>query len=360
MKISEIEETITGQESVTDSKLFLDKCTSCGVCTRACAFLGTRGKPNAVVSRPDQDIFLCTSCGACNSLCPVGLAPADALLSVKHRLIESGRIPETVSQALRSSRRFVRWGSSFPFSFHSRTETVFWPGCSLAGMAPDVVLKTRGLLSEKLGEKVGLALDCCGDPVYELGDLGAARARMRGIEQTLQQHGTTEIIAACANCIKVFRRYLPDMNVRHVLEVLPQEAFRGLPQGSSIYLHHPCPSYCFESIQASARRLCAGPGSKIIEQPRAQCCGQGGGLPALSPESANACTAEILHAAGNAALVTYCMGCKDQFLRQGRKAYHLLELLVAVPAAERPISSARKWLNRLLLALKAHLVKGTL
>ena len=350
MTISEIKEEPCGAAEESTIEQFLLQCTSCGVCRTSCSFLDAHGSPDEIISLSKRDLFLCTNCGACKPACPSGLDPAEALLLAKQLLIETGQVPEQAAKALGSAGRFVQWGASFPFAHYSRAESVFWPGCSLAGMAPDVVLKVQQLLAEERGKAVGITLDCCADPVYEMGDLKAARKRAEAIGKSLDQQGTRTVIAGCANCIKVLRRYLPDLDVKHVLEVLPGKAAASLLP-DSIYLHHPCPSYRFEALQGSARRLCGD--RKIAEQGRPQCCGQGGGLPALSPGSAEACTRDVFNAAANLPLVTYCMGCKDQFLRQGKQAYHLLELLVSVPPVERPVSSVRKWLNRLVLALRA-------
>jgi Fe-S oxidoreductase len=271
-------------------------------------------------------------------------------------LIGAGVVSGPVSKVLSSARSFVRRGATFPFSFHSRAETVFWPGCSLAGMAPEVVISTRRLLSGSLGEEVGLALDCCGDPAYGLGDRDTPRARLQDIRQTFGSKGVTRVIVGCANCVKIMRDQLPGVAVEHVLEVLPEDTKARMPSGSGAYLHHPCPSYRFESIQKAARRLCSDVAK--AEHTTPLCCGKGGGLPALSQETANACADEILRQAGPAPLVTYCMGCRDQFLRRGRQAFHLLELIVDSRPKRKPVSSARQWLNRLALAFRAHFRKG--
>lgn len=306
---------------------FPSRCTSCGACTGACSFLGKYGDPGSLIAHSDPAVFLCTNCGACNSLCPLGLAPAAALLDAKHWLIRTGMLPGPVSKALGVARAFVRRGASFPFSFHSRAKTVFWPGCALAGMSPEVVISTRRLLSGTLGEAVGLALDCCGDPAYGLGDRDTSRTRLRDISQAFGCRGITRVIVGCANCAKVLSEQLPGVSVEHVLEVIRQAANEHMLSGSGAYLHHPCPSYRFESIQKAARRLLGS--LPLIVHASSRCCGKGGGLPAISPESSDACASEVLRNSGTVPIVTYCMGCKDQFLRQGKQAYHLLELIVA-------------------------------
>jgi Fe-S oxidoreductase len=352
--------THSGRQAITlqsiDSEVgdFLDRCTSCGACTSACSFLGQRGTPDRLIAQNDPDVFLCTGCGACADFCPEGLLPGDALLQAKHRLIEAGQLPHRVLRAVRAARRYVRWGHSFPFAHYSRTDTVFWPGCSLAGMSPEVVHKTQQLLTDKLGKKVGIALDCCSDPAYQIGDIVTVRRGSRRVKKALEQHGITSIIAACTNCMKVFSKHLPGVSVNHVLEFLPRTSVRPL-DGQECYLHHPCPTYRFDAVQAGARSLLAELGAGVVEQTRPRCCGFGGNVHALAPELADASTDEVLAAAGNAAIVTYCMACKDRFLSKGRKASHILELLVSTTPASRAISSAHKWFNRFVLILNNRL-----
>ena len=347
-------QAIALQSTSSELQDFLGRCTSCGACTSACSFLGQRGTPDRLIAQNDPDVFLCTGCGACADFCPEGLLPSDALLQAKHRLIEAGQVPDRVLKAVRAARRYVRWGHSFPFTHYSRTDTVFWPGCSLAGMSPEVVHKTQQLLTDKFGKKVGIALDCCSDPAYQIGDIVTVRHGSLRVKKALEQHGITSIIAACTNCIKVFSKHLPGMRVDHVLEVLPHAAVKSLT-GKECYLHHPCPTYRFDAVQAGARGHLRDLGARVVEQTHPRCCGFGGNVHALSTESADASTDEVMAAAGNATIVTYCMACKDRFLSKGSRAYHILELLVPTTPATSPISSARKWFNRFILTLSKNL-----
>jgi len=319
-------QTIALQSTGSELQGFLDRCTSCGACTSACSFLGQRGTPDRLIAHHDPDVFLCTGCGACADFCPEGLLPSDALLQAKHRLIEAGQVPDRVLKAVRAARRYVRWGHSFPFAHYSRTDTVFWPGCSLAGMSPEVVHKTQQLLTGKLGKKVGIALDCCSDPAYQIGDMVTVCRGSLRVKKALEQHGITTVIAACTNCVKVFSEHLPGVCVDHVLEVLPHAAVQSLA-GKECYLHHPCPTYRFDAVQAGARGHLRDLGARVVEQTHPRCCGFGGNVHALSTQLADASTDEVMAAAGNATIVTYCMACKDRFLSKGGRANHILELL---------------------------------
>ncbi len=328
---------------------FLDRCTSCGDCTSACRLLKIFGSPVAIISRRDQNVFLCTNCGACSSLCASGLDPAEALLQAKHLLLSTGQVSQGVLNTFRSAHRFVQWGHKFPFAYYTTAETVFWPGCSLAAMSPEVVRKTSRRLGNSLGKKVGIALDCCSGPSYHIGDLDEVNDTALHIKGMFEMHGVTSIIAACMNCVRILRRALPGVRVDHVLEVLPAPAASSLA-GKECYLHHPCPARHFDAVAGNAKRLVEQLGARVIEQAAPRCCGFGGNMHALSPEQANERTNEIIAASGKAPIVTYCSACKDRFLSKGKRTYHLLEVLVSAKPVERSVSSAQKWFNRFLLA----------
>ena len=352
MRVTEIGDQRGAKKAESETKQFLDRCTSCGACSNVCTLLSTSGAPDTVISRGDQNVFLCTNCGACNSVCPSGLNPSDALLWTKHRLLMAGQVSDRISKSVCAARRYAGWGRSFPFTYYSSAETVFWPGCSLTGMSPEVVLKTQQLLAGKLGKKVGIALDCCFDPAYQIGDLDTVHDASQHIKRMLEQKGITSVIAACTNCIKVFSKYLRGVRVDHVLNILPDPAVPSLG-GEECYLHHPCPTYRFKAVQGRAKRLLTALGARVVEQTRPRCCGFGGNMHEISPELADSCTRDVMAAAGNASIVTYCMACKDRFLSEESRVYHILELLVGAPPANRPISSEGKWFNRFLLMRRA-------
>jgi len=337
-----------------DLEYFLDCCTSCGACAEACTLLRTCGAPDIIISRKDENVFLCMNCGACSSACPSGCDPADALLQAKYRLLNTMQVSEQVSKTVLTARRFVQWGHAFPLSYYTPAETVFWPGCSLTAMSPKVVRKTQQLLEKKLGKKVGIALDCCSDPAYQTGDLDTVRDTSLRIMSMLERKEITSVIAACTNCIKVFSKYLPGVRVWHVLDILPDATVQPLAK-ETCYLHHPCPTYRFNAVQGRAKILLGQLGATVIEQTGPRCCGFGGNMHALAPELADACISEIMVAASDAPIVTYCMACKERFLEKGGRAYHILELLVSATPVNQSISSTHGWFNRLLVMLRMRL-----
>jgi Fe-S oxidoreductase len=274
----------------------------------------------------------------------------------KSRLIATGQVSQAVDRAVRSSLRFAGWGRTFPFSYYPSADTVFWPGCLLAGARPDIVKKAAGLLSAHFKTRVEVALDCCFDPAYQVGDLASVQDASRKIGERIRKHGITRVVTGCANCLKIFSRYLPDIRAEHIIEVLPERSLRVLPD-REYYLHHPCPSYGFTTIQEKIKKHLANQKIRVTEPAHAICCGLGGGMDVLSKEKSNSFTQEVISAARDFPIVTYCMGCKENFLRKGKTTYHILEFLADARPAEHPVSSVKKWTNRFLLSLHLRMKK---
>ncbi len=335
--------------SENSQKTTIQNCKSCGKCRKICPFLDAYGEPYKIISESPHDVFLCTNCGACSNVCPQKLSPSDALFETKCNLIKDGSIPEKVSNSLNSANGFAKRGHSFPFSYYSKCETVFWPGCGLAGTNPKIVKKTVQLLSSHLNKKIGLVLDCCFDPVYQIGDVETMKNAVRTIAEKLKNNKIEHVITGCLNCTKILSDNLTDINVEHVLNVLPPNK-NILPK--NVYLHHPCPSFRFDNLRKKTNDFIGADEEEINQSTIPSCCGFGGSLTSTSSELSDRFTERILKESGDAEILTYCMGCKSRFLNKGKKAYHILEFISGVKPIEKPVSSINKWKNRFLLATR--------
>jgi len=329
---------------------FLNECSSCTQCDTVCPFLETYGSPKDIIANKPQLAFLCTNCTGCDKRCPLELSPSAALFETKQRLITEQRVPEKAARALKGANSFAHRGHAAPFLRYDSKPAVFWPGCSLAGTSPEAVESTRALLASILDEDVGLALDCCFDPLYQMGDIQPVQEACDRIRERISDAGIKNLIVGCANCKKVFERHMERVNVRHVIEVLPDDILKTVPD-EDLYLHHPCPVYHVEGIgEKTASILGHSMADEVDEQLIPACCGLGGSLNHQDPELAMKFTERVTMAAYGASIVTACMGCKNTFLKKGTHTYHILELVTGVEPKTKPVGFARKWANRLLLA----------
>ncbi len=333
------------------------ECGSCGVCRQVCPFLETYGTPDTIIASRSADAFLCTTCGACDSVCPLDLSPSAALREAKTDLLKTGSVPPKVRTALRAARSYAHWGGHSPFSFYDAAETVFWPGCDLAAAGPDIITRTRKLLTRGLREPIGLAVDCCFDPAFQLGDLATAEQAAGRIRQRLARRGIRRVVTGCGNCAKIFTRFLPETPVMHVLEALPADAIMPSPAQEGVYLHHPCPSFRQDGLRQRTRELLRDRTQVAHEADLPLCCGLGGGIHKISPEMARRFTERVMQSAGTSAVVTSCMACTGRFREQGSEARHILELATATRAVHTS-TGAGKWLRRLVLSLSRRLLRS--
>src|SRR4030065_697462 len=316
---------------------FLKSCENCGRCKMVCPFLETYGTPDKIISETPEKVFFCSNSKAWDTVCTGKLNPSDALFEIKSQLLRNGTYPVEVRNALHSASGYAMRGHKFPFVFYSSSDTVFWPGCGLAGTSPEVVRKTVRFLSNHLNKKVGLVLDCCFDPLYQLGDVDSVKKAVERIKDRLEKHKVSYVITGCTNCRKALSLHLPDIKVEHVLEVLHESFELRTPNSElrTFFIHHPCPSFRSDKIRQNASPTC---------------CGHGGGISSLSPDLSEKFTDKVIKASKGNPVVTYCMGCKGKFLEKGQKAYHLLELMTGVKPLEKTVSSKKKWVNRFFLA----------
>ena len=339
---------------------FSKDCTDCGACVDACPFLKEYGTPRKIAEEKPEKVFLCTSCRRCEAECPLNLSAATFFFETKEKLIRENQMSAKVQMALNDATAFAKAGHGFPFSFYAKTETVFWPGCGLAANRPGLIRKVKGILSKHLHQKVGLALDCCYDPVFGLGDTQTTFAVLKEINKRLLDSGVKKVITGCLNCHKLLSEHLQDMEVVFILEVLPVDVFQK-QKTEDIFLHHPCPSSRWEKIPAVA--LCAvrhiypaTPSDNGVEKSEPLCCGLGGGLNSVAPEMADRFLGDIVREAKDKTVLTYCIGCQNRFLQRGIKAVHLLECLPKEEPRQTVPSPVRQWINRLALATSARLM----
>ncbi len=341
-------------------KEFLNKCNSCGKCQRVCPFLSAYGKPEEILRRADDKVFECTNCGACSMVCPFKLAPSEAIHTKKTLLLQSGNVSNRVRNALGASESFANRGHKFPFRHYSYCEIAFWPGCGLAGVSPDIVNSSIKLLSIRFNKSVGLVLDCCFDPCYQMGDVNRVNTAISEIQKSLEDYGIKEVITGCGNCTKVLSKFLQGIEVRHIFEILQKGDLNKLPEDAT--LHHPCPSFRFKEVQEKAKDFIANSSEATGANKIPNCCGLGGGLHHLNSELSSSFTKKAIRVnedkeknslSTNATVITYCMGCKSRFINSGAKAYHVLEGLKGVSKLETVPSALKKYLNRMSLSLSS-------
>lgn len=144
------------------------------------------------------------------------------------RAVDEGKGPLPEHQAVTKTQEYV-----LSYAFHlvqpdSRTggcKRVFFPGCSLSGYAPDLVVKSYRYLPDELPDK-RIIFGCCGGLAHFLGQQTAFRQIITDIENDMSGLGAHEIILACLDCSRTMKEHLPRLHIKLLYEVMVE---RGLP-----------------------------------------------------------------------------------------------------------------------------------
>jgi Fe-S oxidoreductase/CheY-like chemotaxis protein len=347
-------------------KHMADHCISCDLCVAECAFLQKYGTPKRIAETYDPKNplhqimpFECHLCWLCTAVCPVDLDPAAMFLEMRKESIgeveKKGRHKRILAYEKRGTSRRYSW-----YALPEGCETVFFPGCTLAGTRPEITLRLFDYLQQRIPSP-GIVLDCCTTPSHDLGYFDHFRQMFYEMARYLTRNHVKRILTACPNCYKVFQQYGHGFSVQTVYEFLdlqPPEDFPTLT--GSFALHDPCPMRFEDAVMKSVRGLAKKTGLSLLpmahEKARTVCCGEGGAVPLVSKPLSDAWGKKRFAEAGENPVLTYCAGCADT-LGRSAPTCHILDLLFDPSACLNKkfrVSRAAPftYLNRLLLKRK--------
>lgn len=234
----------------------------------------------------------------------------------------------------------------YPFRKYPKAPcgTVLFPGCSFPAQFPKT-METLAALCRTRG--VGVAYDCCGKPVAELGRENSA-ARIAGeISARLERLGATELVCLCPNCLDYLQETLP-VPVISVYALLRRWGVQPPNEPVSGVVFRPCPDRKEGRMLAELAALLPSDGLRPLEG--VPCCGLRGDIAAHGKAAgAQLCAVAQKNAAGET-LYTYCASCAGQFQRHGcGEVRHLLSALLGV--TESPDATHALW-NRARMKFK--------
>ena len=289
----------------------------------------------------------CALCGLCRQICPNGLNMGEVCLEARQRMVAKGKMPQSAHDfALRdmefSTGEQVALVRHQPGFEHSRY--LFFPGCQLSASAPEHVLKTYGFLREQMPGGVGIFLNCCGAPAQWAGRQELFAQTLAEVKEQWRSMGEPSLIVACSTCYRVFREQVPEMPVESlwtVLERIGLPASAAKQTGWKLCVHDPCTARTDGATQDSVRNLLNKLGVQIEEtgtgREQTTCCGYGGLMSFANPEVA----AKVVRRRCEESPVdylAYCAMCRDNFAANGKRTFHLLDLIWGADenAAARP------------------------
>ena len=345
------------------------QCTDCGICQRECELLRRFGTPRSIADRLISDKsssrigFLCNLCGLCAVVCPKGLDPSLLFLESRRYLVAHN--PE-ILKPFGPLRRFETLGKGRLFSYFRvkpGTRRIFFPGCSLPGKRPDLVIKAYEFL-KSFDPALGIVLDCCSKPSHDLGDSGTFFTRFQRLCHRLEHAGIGEVIVACPNCYRVFEGYGDTLKVKTIYEIIVENAHLepinskiNMSDSPFVTVHDPCSIRPYEHIHSAVRSILSGLGFRVVEMQHSHnktfCCGEGGAVRFIDKGLSALWKEKRKKEAQERPIVTYCAGCLS-ILGQDLRVYHVLDLYFSPRKGldhhgKRPPHGLKTYLNRLYL-----------
>ena len=278
----------------------------------------------------------CSLCGLCKEVCPTDVDMGRVNGEIKKLIWAAGRMPAAFHdfwlrdmEAAAGDDFFLVRGQ--PGAATSRY--LFFPGCQLGASDPGYVMHAYRYLTERVRGGVGLYLGCCGAPADWSGRTDILERSTRTIRETWERAGSPEMILACPTCHKMFARHLGDIPVKSLWDIMSEH---GLPEGhvpgggKQVALYDPCSSRYLPGVQRSVRDLLTRMGYAVEElrlnRRYAQCCSYGGLISTVNPRLAKEIRDQRTGASASD-YVTYCPNCRDDFAGNGKRAWHLLDLV---------------------------------
>jgi Fe-S oxidoreductase len=296
----------------------INLCFQCGTCSAGCPFgritpfrirqlirrvqLGFRYK---VLS--DKDLWLCTTCYTCAHRCPRDANPLEILIGLRSLVVEEGRIPRTLIDALEGVYKYgnpwgvsrskrSEWAKDLKVKFVSEgeeTELLYFVGCapSYDSRAQEVAraiiknLNTLAIDFSILGNKE----NCCGNEVYSLGEKGLFEELVDKNLGLFDQYGINNIVTTSPHCYNAFKnRYGREgLGVQHYTQYFANLIDEGKLKFSRkvekvVTYQDPCFLGRHNNIYEEPRKIIENiPDVRFVElnmsRGRSVCCEGGGG-----------------------------------------------------------------------------------
>lgn len=330
-----------------------NRCLSCECmeCVKACEYLAHYGSyPRRYarevynnlsivqgIHRANKMINTCSLCGLCQHVCPGKLDMGEICHEARKRMVQKGKMPPSTHDfALRD----MQFSNSHHFAMHrhqqgfTSSKVVFFPSCQLAASAPQHVQKVYEFLCAKIDGGVGLMLGCCGAPANWAGQEELFQETIRNIEHNWRDLGSPQVITACPSCFAMFKHAAPDMPVETLWTVLDRI---GLPEGAGgaitpqkLAIHDSCTTRHEGQLQEGVRNMLSKLGHQLEELPghhdNTTCCGYGGLMIYSNKEVAHKVISKRIQES-ETDYIAYCAMCRDNFASQGKRVYHILDLI---------------------------------
>jgi NADPH-dependent glutamate synthase beta subunit-like oxidoreductase len=282
-------------------------------------------------------INTCSLCGLCEQICPGKLDMREIYREARKMMVDTGKMPPSTHDFALRDMHFSN-SDLFALCRHqsgfSSSTAVFFPSCQLAASTPQHVKEVYAYLCGKIEGGVGLMLGCCGAPADWAGQEALFRETLQNIHRNWRDLGGPLIITACPSCFAMFKNNIPDVPVETLWTVFDRI---GLPENTecritpqTLAIHDSCTTRHEGQLHDAVRRMLKGLGHQLEELPghrdNTTCCSYGGLMLYANKEVAHKVVDRRIKES-ETDYVAYCAMCRDSFAGQGKRAYHLLDLI---------------------------------
>ncbi len=353
------------EEAVEEAARCID--CQCLECVRHCVYLAEyKAYPRVYVRRiynnssivkgihqANKFINTCALCRQCETLCPKDFSMADLCLESRQQMVMEQRMPPSAHWFALEEMRSVRRESALVRHNTDKnvSQTLFFPGCQLAGVRHDQTLWLYERLLD-IEPETGIWLDCCGAPAHWAGRADEYDGVVAQLEKDWIDMGRPRVVFACSSCLLMFREHLPDIEAESVWNVLAGEDLTTVDPLPPLALSDPCTARNDAATRNSVRDILQSMGQPLapleMSGELTECCGYGGLQDTADPIVGRK-VVEARVAQTDAVMLTYCAMCRDRLARTGKPVLHLLDLLDrshAHSADEQPVSISARRVNR--------------
>jgi Fe-S oxidoreductase len=297
----------------------LFRCIQCGKCAASCPMgFKTILNPRKLVyqtlvagelePQAHQELWDCTTCFTCSIRCPKEVDPGNMVIQLRTLLVEDGRIPGTLTTALKSifergnplvmpARDRGAWADDLDVKHLDEGVEIFaYIGCSASyDMRGQKVAKALVKLYQAAEVDFGILGEderCCGSEVRRLGEQGEDslfEALTEDWEEEMEDYEYGSMVTISPHCFDAFRHHYP-MNghevshyTQHLASLIREKKLEFSTKiERTVTYHDPCylgkQNKIFDEPRAVLKAL---PGLKLVEMDRSRekslCCEGGGG-----------------------------------------------------------------------------------
>ncbi|MBV7274043.1 NAD(P)-binding protein [Clostridium sp. PL3] len=291
----------------------------------------------------------CTECGLCGEVCPSSLNMKNIVQETRESMVERGKMPVSAHDFALKDMEF---SNSKYFSMvknqpgYESVKYVFYPGCQLPASSPEYIGKVYADLINNISDGVGIMLGCCGAPADWSGRQDLMQKNIQDIRNKWNDMNRPTFILACSTCCSVFEKYMPEIEFISLWEVIEKYSINinsKTKENTVLNVHDACTTRYNNKIHGSVRNIAVKLGYKIEElkftKEKTKCCGYGGLVYFANREHSKDFIKDRIQESKDDYLV-YCSMCKDLFISEGKRTFHILDLMYGESLEEASLRKA--------------------